>query len=284
MTDEKMPFTGHLSELRKRIIVSLVALIIGFLLSFNYSERIFDVLTLPLRSEITFSMHYPFISFIPAKIKNPSLVFLAPAEAFWMHLKVSLVTGIMLSLPVMLHQLWKFISPGLLAKEKRYIAPFVVIATMLFLAGASFCFLFVLPFAMGFLLTYKTGSMTPMLSVGNYVDFCLKFILAFGTVFELPIVIVFLTRMGIVTPKTLAKNRKYAILLAFVIAALLTPTPDAFNQTLMAVPIIVLYEAGILVSRFFIRKKTNAEVRRGAGGLEGGVEPTSRSDDVPPTR
>ncbi|MCL4476745.1 MAG: twin-arginine translocase subunit TatC [Nitrospirae bacterium] len=263
MTDEKMPFTEHLTELRKRIIVSLAALLIGFIVSFSYSEEIFEVLTLPLRSEMSFSMHYPFVSFVPAKIKNPSLVFLAPAEAFWMHLKVSFVAGLILSLPIILHQFWKFISPGLLLKEKKYIGPFVVSASLLFLAGALFCFLLVLPFAMGFLLTYKTGSMTPMLSVGNYVDFCLKFILAFGAVFELPIIIVLLTRMGIVTPKTLAKNRKYAILIAFVIAALLTPTPDAFNQTLMAVPIIVLYEAGILVSRLFVRKRTEDAQRQG---------------------
>src|SRR3990172_7932916 len=145
MSDEKMPFTGHLSELRKRIIISLVALLIGFLFSFNYSEQIFDLLTLPLRSEIHFSMIYPFISFVPTKIKNPSLVFLAPAEAFWVHLKVSFVAALMLSLPVILHQFWKFISPGLLLKERKYIGPFVVTASLLFLAGASFCFLFVLP-------------------------------------------------------------------------------------------------------------------------------------------
>lgn len=260
---EKMPFTEHLSELRKRITVSLVALLVAFILSFNYSERIFEVLTLPLRSKISFSMDSPFISLLPAQIQNPSLVFLAPAEAFWMHLKVSFVAALMLSLPVILHQFWKFISPGLLLKERKYIGPFVVTASLLFLAGASFCFLFVLPFAMGFLLTYKTASMTPMLSVGNYVDFCLKFILSFGAVFELPIIIVLMTRMGIVTPKTLAKNRKYAVLLSFVIAALLTPTPDAFNQLLMAVPIMVLYEAGIVVSRFFVRKKAQDAERQG---------------------
>ncbi len=263
MADEKMPFTEHLGELRKRIIVSLIALVIGFCISFNYSETIFSVLTLPLRSEISFGMHYPFVSLVPANIKNLSLVFLAPAEALWMHLKVSFVAGLILSLPVILHQFWRFISPGLLLKEKKYIGPFVVSASFLFLVGAAFCFLFVLPFAMGFLLTYKTASMTPMLSVGSYVDFCLKFILSFGAVFELPIVIVVLTRMGVVTPKTLAKNRKYAILLAFVIAAILTPTPDAFNQTLMAVPIIVLYEAGILVSRFFVKKKAEDAQRQG---------------------
>lgn len=255
MTDDRMPFFQHLTDLRKRIVTSLIALFAGFLLCFNYSEELFRALTFPMRFEIGFKMKSPFVSFVPSQIKNASLIFTAPAEAFWMHLKVSIVAGLLLSLPVILYQLWKFVSPGLFSKEKKYVGPFVVIATVLFLLGAAFCFLFVLPFAMGFLLTYKTESMTPMLSVANYVDFCLKFILSFGAIFELPIVIVFLTRMGIVTPKTLAKNRKYAILLAFVAAAVLTPTPDAFNQTLMAVPIMVLYETGILVSRLFVRKK-----------------------------
>jgi sec-independent protein translocase protein TatC len=260
MTDEKMPLIDHLADLRKRIVFSLIALLIGFVVSFSYSEELFKVLTLPMRAELRFSLHNPFISFIPSKAHISSLVFLAPAEAFWMHMKISLVAGFVLSLPVTLHQLWKFISPGLLPREKKYVGPFVITATSLFLFGALFCFFVVLPFAMGFLLTYKTASMTPMISVGSYVDFCLKFILAFGAVFELPIVIIFLTRMGIVTPKTLAKNRKYAILLAFVIAAVLTPTPDAFNQTLMAIPIIFLYEAGIHVSKFFVKKKKEEDV------------------------
>lgn len=258
MTDEKMPFTEHLSELRNRIVVSLVALLAGFILCFSFSENLFRVLLLPLRFEIGFTLSSPFMKLIPSKVQNPSLIFTAPAEAFWMHMKVSLVASLILSLPVILHQFWKFISPGLLSREKKYVGPFVVVASLLFLAGALFCFSFVLPFAMGFLLTYKTESMTPLLSVGNYVDFCLKFILAFGAIFELPIVIVFLTRMGIVTPETLSRNRKYAVLLAFVAAALLTPTPDAFNQMLMAGPIIVLYEAGVLVSRVFRRKADSA--------------------------
>lgn len=254
-TDERMPLTEHLSDLRKRIIVSLVALLAGFIISFNFSEEIFKLLTMPMHSNISFKYSYPFIAFIPKEGQNTSLVFLAPAEAFWMHMKVSLIAGLMQSLPVILYQLWKFISPGLLPKERKYVGPFVVSATGLFMFGALFCFAVVLPFAMGFLLTYKTGSMTPMISVGNYIDFCLKFILAFGVVFELPIIILFLTRMGLVSTKTLAKNRKYAALLAFVAAAFLTPTPDAFNQLLMAVPIIFLYEIGILVSRIFARKK-----------------------------
>jgi sec-independent protein translocase protein TatC len=128
----------------------------------------------------------------------------------------------------------------------------------LFLAGALFCFVIILPFAMTFLLGYKTGSLTPMITVGSYVDFCMKFILAFGAIFELPLAIIFLARFGIVSPGGLAKNRKYAILFSFIAAAILTPTPDAFNQTLMAVPIIILYEIGILLSRIIYRKKKNA--------------------------
>ena len=257
MEEPKMPFTEHLVDLRKRIIISLVFVLIGFAAAFNYSEDIFRFLTFPLRYNISLSITSPFVHLIEKNIKNnPSLIFLAPAEAFWMHMKISIITGVVISLPVIFSQLWHFVSPGLLHKEKKYVVPFVAITTTFFILGAAYCFFLVLPFAMGFLLTYKTESMTPMISVEKYVDFCLKFILAFGAIFELPIFIVFFTRMGFITPKTLAKHRKYAILLAFVVAAILTPTPDVFNQTLMAVPIIVLYEIGILVSRFFVRRKT----------------------------
>jgi sec-independent protein translocase protein TatC len=190
------------------------------------------------------------------KLVNTKLVFLAPTEGFWMNMKISLVAALILALPIIFHQLWGFVAPGLHSKEKKYVVPFVLIATFLFLVGAAFCFFIVLPFAMSFLLTYKVGDfMMPMLSVGQYVDFCLKFVLAFGAVFELPVIIVFFTRMGFVTTQTLAKNRRYAVLIAFVVAAILTPTPDVFNQTLMAVPMIVLYEVGILASGIFAVKQ-----------------------------
>lgn len=256
--DEKMPLTEHLGELRRRISVSLAALLAAFAVAFNYSEEIFKLIMFPLKYSLSFSMKNPYLNIIPhEKIsQGTKLVFLAPAEAFWMSMKVSFVAGLIPALPVIFYQLWKFISPGLMAKEKKYVLPFIISATGLFLMGATFCFFIVLPFAMEFLLTYKLGDvLMPMLSVGQYVDFCLKFILAFGIVFELPIVIIFSTRMGIVTPKTLAKNRRYAILTAFIVAAVLTPTPDAFNQILMVIPIIILYEIGILISRVFVRKK-----------------------------
>ncbi len=250
-----MPFTSHLSELRSRIITSVVALIVTFIISFQFSEILFKGITFPLKKDISFSLHSPYVVLIPKKTQLTSLVFLAPAEAFWMHLKVAMVAAIIISLPILLLQIWKFISPGLMPKERKYAFPFISVGTTLFFVGATFCFVIVLPFAMRFLLTYKTGSLQPMISVGNYVDFCLKFILAFGFIFELPIVLIFLTKMGIVTPESLSKKRKYAVILAFVAAALLTPTPDAFNQTLMAGPIILLYEIGIIASKVFARKK-----------------------------
>jgi sec-independent protein translocase protein TatC len=259
MEIERMPLIEHLGELRKRIAISLTALLLAFIIAFNYSEELFRSIMFPLKYNLAFSMKNPFISIVPQEKLSQAtkLVFLAPAEAFWMSMKVSFVAALALASPVIFYQLWKFISPGLLAKEKKYVLPFVISATGLFIAGALFCFFMILPFAMEFLLTYKLGDvLVPMLSVGQYVDFCLKFMLAFGAVFELPIVIIFLTRMGIVTTKTLAKNRKYAVLVAFILAAILTPTPDVFNQTLMAIPIVILYEAGILVSRIFVRGKT----------------------------
>lgn len=263
MKDEKLPLTSHLSELRTRLIISISAIIILFAVSFTFSEKLFKLITIPLRSDLHLKMEAPFFKLIPKSSPIEKLVFLAPAEAFWMHIKVSLVAGIILSIPLILYQIWRFVAPGLLQSERKYVGPFIITGTVLFLVGDLFCFTVVLPFAMGFLLTYKTESLTPMISVGSYTDFTLKFLLSFGLVFELPLVILFLTKMGIVTPKTLARNRKYAILVAFILAALLTPTPDAFNQTLMAVPIILLFEAGIMVSKIFSRKKKPHEGNSG---------------------
>ena len=252
--ETKIPLTEHLEELRKRIFISVIVLIITFGICFYYSEQIFRLLTLPMHSTIKFAFKMPFITFIDTG--NPqSLVFLAPAEALWMHFKISLVSAAIISSPIIFYEIWRFVSPGLLRREKRYALPFVLVTTFLFLVGALFCFIIVLPFAINFLLTYKTETLKPMLSVEKYIDFCLKFIIAFGAIFELPVVLVFLTKMGLVTTEFLAKNRKYAIVLAFVAAALLTPTPDAFNQTLMAFPIILLYEAGIVASKIFNRKQ-----------------------------
>jgi len=262
MTD-KQPILEHLGELRNGIFKSLIVVAIGFGVSFYYSENIFSVLILPMHYILSFSLEEPYMVFKQTGDADLNLVFLAPAEALWMHFKISFIVGTIATSPVIFYQVWKFVSPGLKQKEKRYTLPFVFVTTLLFISGVLFCFIIVLPFAMNFLLNYKTENIKPMISVGKYIDFCLKFILAFGIVFELPVIVVFLTRMGIVTTEFLSKNRKYAVLIAFILAAFLTPTPDAFNQTLMAVPIIVLYEIGILASKVFnrmsIRKKEKEE-------------------------
>jgi len=252
---DKAPLTEHLGELRNRIFIALGVVIVAFGICFNYSENIFTILTSPIHNTVHFALNSPFITFTPNKNSNINLVFLAPAEAVWMHIKISFISAFVVSSPVIFYEIWRFIAPGLLDKEKKYALPFVFTTTFLFLIGAVFCFIIILPFAMNFLLNYKTENLQPMLSVGKYVDFCLKFILAFGAIFELPVLTVFLTKMGIVTPEFLAKNRKYAVLIAFVLAALLTPTPDAFNQSLMAIPIIILYEVGIWTSRILDRTK-----------------------------
>ncbi|HMK44301.1 MAG TPA: twin-arginine translocase subunit TatC [Dissulfurispiraceae bacterium] len=257
MAEDKLPLTAHLAELRKRILISLGVILAIFVATFSVADDLFKFVMFPMKYSLDFSLKESYIRLIPQeKLQSLKLVFLAPAEAFWMSFKVAFVAAIILSLPVIFHQVWKFIAPGLHSHERKYVVPFVFGATGLFLVGASFCFIIVLPFALEFLLTYNVGDiLVPMLSVGQYVDFCLKFILAFGLVFELPIIMIFLVKLGVVTPETLAKNRKFAIVLSFVVAAFLTPTPDAFNQTLMAVPMMILYEIGIWISPFFVRKQ-----------------------------
>lgn len=255
---DKMPITEHLGDLRKRIIISVVALTVAFSICFYYSENIFSILTMPLHNILKISLNKPYFVFEPTNNQGIELFFFEPAEALWMHFKISFIAGFVLSTPVIFYQVWKFVSPGLLLKEKRYALPFVFATTFLFLSGALFCFIIILPFAMNFLLTYKTQNLKPMLSVGKYIDFCMKFILGFGAVFEMPVLLVFLTKIGIVTTGFLRKNRKYAVLISFVVAAVLTPTPDAFNQTLMAVPMIILYEIGIWASVLLnVKKKTD---------------------------
>ncbi|MBF0342658.1 MAG: twin-arginine translocase subunit TatC [Nitrospirae bacterium] len=252
--DHKMSFIDHLSELRQRLLITLTIVLVSFIVIFNYSEELLKILMFPMEKELVFKLQTPFIFFVSKNLKNVSLVFLQPAEAFWMHLKLSMIAAFIVSLPVVLTQVWLFVAPGLLPKEKKLALPFIVSGSVLFLMGAAFCFIIILPFALGFLLTYKTQSLTAMLSIGSYIDFNIKFLLAFGLVFELPIVILFLTRFGIVTPERLASSRKYAFVFAFIIAGILTPTPDAFNQTLMAVPMIVLYEIGIIASKIIFPK------------------------------
>lgn len=237
---DKMTFLEHLGELRVRIVRALTALLIGLCVALPFSQHILDFLSRPIQKT------------------GHSLVFLAVTEAFWTQMKVALIVGLFVAAPGILWQVWAFVAPGLHQHERKYAVPFVVIGSLLFIVGGAFSLLVVTPFATQFLLSYARPGLQPMISVGSYVDFLLKFTLAFGLVFELPLGITLAARVGLVTAKTLGKNRKYAILGAFIAGAVLTPTPDAFNQTLMAGPLIILYEIGIVCARIFGRKPAPA--------------------------
>jgi sec-independent protein translocase protein TatC len=240
---DKMPFLEHLGELRVRIMRALIGVIIGLVIAFPASKPVMLWLSRPIRA------------------MNQDVVFLAVTEAFWVQMKVALMLAMFLAAPWILWQVWAFVSPGLYSQEKKYAAPFVIIGSLMFIAGGAFSLLVVTPNAVKFLLSFGTDAgLKPMISIGSYIDFLLKFTLAFGLVFEVPIGLTLASRMGLVTPKGLAKNRKYAVLGAFVAAAVLTPTPDMINQSLMAGPIIVLYEVGILSARLFGRRRQPAAV------------------------
>ena len=249
-----MSFWSHLSELRKRIVNSVIAIGIGFIICFNYSEQILGLLLLPLNSTMMFHPSLPFLEFVPNKATQ-DLYFTTLIEPIMSHLKIGFIAGIMLTIPFTLYQVWKFISPGLMPRERKYAGQFVFFATLFFAIGVLFCFFLLLPFAVQFLITYKTEHLKPIIKLADYIDFTLKFMLAAGAVFELPLIMIVLGRIGIINPDVLTKFRKYAFLISFIIGGIVTPTPDVFNMTLMSLPIYFLYELGILGVRIFGRKR-----------------------------
>lgn len=253
----KMSFFDHLTELRNRIIWSLIPALVGVIIAFRFSDRIIQFIARPLTQ------------------RGSQLVFLSPTEAFWTSMKVSMIAGLFLAMPVVLWNVWAFVAPGLHKHERKYAAPFIIIGSLLFMVGGAFALLVVVPFAISFLVGFGQGlGIKDMISVSNHVDFVIKFTLAFGLVFQLPVFITLLSMLGIVTPQFLSKNRKYAILINFIIAAVLTPTPDLLNQSLMAGPLIILYEVGIIAARIFGKRSpkppvapATAEIAPPSGGV-----------------
>jgi len=240
-SQQQMPLVGHLEELRRRLLVCLLVIGAGFAVAFAFSDIILEWLRRPL---------------------GTGLIFLAPAEALWATLKASLFVGLGLAMPVIFYQLWQFVGPGLLPQERRLTLPVVIFGTVCFTLGVAFCYVVVLPFALTFLMQYGLDAgMQPQIAVGFYLNFVLWFLLVFGLTFELPLVLVVLVRLGLATPNGLARTRKYAVVAAFVLGAILTPTPDVFNQALLAGPLILLYEVGILAARVAYRRtKRSTEV------------------------
>jgi sec-independent protein translocase protein TatC len=235
---EKIPFTAHLEELRRRLIVCFIAVGIGFVLSYGFKEKLFQVLTHPL---------------IGVMQPGDKLIFTGLPEAFFTYLKVSFLAGIILATPILFFQFWMFVAPGLYEKEKRLMIPIVSLSTVFFVGGAFFGYFIVFPYGFKFFLGFASDIIKPLPSMREYLSFASTLLLAFGLVFELPLVITFLAKLGMVSVPFLKKNRKYAILLFFIVAAILTP-PDVVTQIMMALPLIVLYEISIIGAKIFGKK------------------------------
>ncbi|MCW8800969.1 MAG: twin-arginine translocase subunit TatC [Desulfobacter sp.] len=235
--EERSPFTEHLGELRDRLVRAFIAVGVGFIAAYFFKEQLFDILTAPLVTAM-------------AKSGNAKLIFTGLPEAFFTYLKVALLAGIILATPVLFYEFWMFVSPGLYREEKKYILPIIILSLIFFIAGASFGYFIVFPYGFQFFLGFTTETIQAMPSMKEYLSFASKMLLAFGFVFELPLVLTFLSRMGLVTPAFLKKNRKYALLIFFVGAAIITP-PDVVTQIMMAMPLILLYEIGILGAKIF---------------------------------
>jgi len=242
--DHKMSLTEHLVELRIRITRSLIALVIGFGGCYYYKDWIFDIVTRPLTQALP---------------KNSYLIYTGLTDAFFTYMKVAFFASLIITSPFILYQIWKFIAPALHSKEKKYLLPFVFFSTLLFVSGVVFGYFIALPPAFEFFVSFNNKYLQAMISFSDYLSLFVTFLLGFGLSFELPVFIFFLTKLGIVNAKMLSKQRRYAILVIFVVAAVLTPSPDALSQVLMAIPLMFLYEVSIFVSKFAEKNKVAPE-------------------------
>lgn len=232
-----MTFLDHLEELRKRLVISLIAVAVAFFACWAFAEKIFALLQAPLTA------------YLPPGDKLAYTRLTAP---FFLYMKVSFFTGLFVASPVILLQLWMFVAPGLYKRERRLAAPFIIFGTLFFILGGWFGYRYLLPATCSFFV--ETGKQfKQMVTVDDYFGFASTIILATGIVFETPILIFFLARLGIVTPAFLLQKFKWAVVLSFVIAAIVTPTPDMVTQTALALPMIALYLIGVLIAWMFAK-------------------------------
>jgi len=241
MGDKKAPFATYLQEVRKRLILSFIAVGAGFLICYYFSGSIFEILTAPLINNIQ-NIHV-----------ESTLIFRTVAEAFFTYMKVGFVAGLMLASPFILYQIWGLVVSRLDQDKRRYVLLFVLGGSLFFALGILFGYFVALPFGCKFLLKYASNTIRPMPDMNEYLSFSVKFLLTFGLVFEFPILLLILARIGIINAKMLAQKRRYAILLIFVFAFIISP-PDLISQVLMALPLMGLYEVGILLCRVFRKK------------------------------
>ncbi|MCA9666852.1 MAG: twin-arginine translocase subunit TatC [Myxococcales bacterium] len=282
MSQEKvMTFTEHLRELRTRLKYCVIALILATLVAYLFSDILFVLLAQPLVR-----------AWADAGLGPPKMHFANPIEPFFTYLKISLVGGIFAASPVVFYQLWKFVAPGLYENEKKYAIPFAAVSAIMFIGGAAFGYFIVFPYGFQFFLSFakdNMGSMQkllgglvnvsvgkpfelrPTLMMGEYFGLVWRLLLAFGVVFELPLVIVFLSMVGLVNHKMLWRFNRYFIVIAFIISALLTP-PDVLTQLMMSGPLIVLYNLSILLAWFFHKRREQRLAAMAATTAEGAPE------------
>ncbi len=239
--DKKMPVTEHLEELRSRLIMIVTAIVVGTVVSYFFRLDILAFLQVPIKKVL----------------KDDPLRFFSLMEPFIVHIKVSVYSGIFFSVPVILYQIWMFVAPGLLVKERKYLLPFIFMGSIFFLFGAALCYYIILPYGTEFFINFDP-SLKSTINIASYLSFSIRLILVFGIVFQLPLILVLLSKIGIVTSKGLSEKRKIAYVLFFVVGATLTP-PDPLTQTLMAGPLILMYELSVILTKVFGRKAPESE-------------------------
>jgi len=254
MADVKMPLTAHLEELRWRLIKSLLVISVGFVATYNLADSLFAFLTRPLLA------HH----LVPVELIGPGVT-----EAFFTKLKVSFIAALFITSPMIFYQGWMFVAPGLYDQEKRYARPFVFFATIFFILGAAFCYWVVFPVGYRFFIEeYQSIGVSPAIRISEYLSFSARMLLAFGVTFEMPVITFFLARMGMVTHQTMLSYLRYAVLVIFIVAAVLTPGPDVASQLLMAGPLLVLYGISIAVAYFFATPRAAAAEQTADGAAE----------------
>lgn len=270
MPDVEMTFLEHLEELRRRLLYCIYAIFPAVMIAFMFAEPLLELLTMHARAvphgksaaglKIGFSpVIGPFILFDPREATS-ILVGLSPTELVMSYMKVAFVAAIFGVFPFVMYQLWRFVEPGLKENEKKFLVPFILSSWFTFILGGLFAYTVMLKIAVPFLASFGQEIASNMWSVSSYVSFTLMMMLVFGVTFELPVLSALLSMLGIVTPQLLSKYRRHAIVAVFIVAAILTP-PDPVTQTLLALPLILLYELSIVVSRFFQRPTETSLVK-----------------------
>lgn len=250
--ENQMPLLSHLSELRLRLTRIVIVVLIGFIGFYGISELAYTYLAEPLTR------------FLP---EGSTLIYTSPQGAFFTYLKVALMLSILGTSPYSFYQIWAFIAPGLYKEEQKAVLPLAFFSAFFFLGGAAFCYVTVFPIAFKFFMGFATDMVRPMISVEEYLSFALKLIIAFGLVFEMPLFSYFLARLRLITPEGMRRYRKYAILVIFITAAILTP-PDVFSQVLMAIPMMFLYEVSIYITKVAGRTREKNEKKEESADLE----------------